>query len=645
MSGGVRLGETFAGYRVESIIGRGGMSVVYLAEDLRLGRKVTLKILAPELAADPTFQKRFVNESRIAAGLDHPNVVPIYEADEADGRLFIAMRYVRGTDLDVLIRDEGALPLRRTAEIVRQVAAALDTAHREGLVHRDVKPANILITPGSGTEGDHAYLTDFGITKRRAQGPITTRTGEIMGTVDYVAPEQVEGRSVDFRADVYSLGCVAYQAITGHVPYERESDLAVLWAHVHEKPPKASARSPELWSGVDVVLARAMAKEPKDRFESCGAFAAALQDRVEPTVRPQWRAPSVRPTRHRTRAARRWSVLIAIPLTLAIVGIVAGSLSGGSPSQACPSFSHSRMTLKRIDPGSMVPGPPVAAPPSARAIAVGQEGVWVATTSGISVACVAPGQAGGSVALDFTASRLAPGIDGVWVAGAGKRDGGSSSDGGVIARIVHPNGRVDRSLPLPAPPRSVTLGPEAVWVLGSDGTLTRLAKPVGLSGGSATKATNRSVGAGATDVVWDDSEPSGPVVWVANGRTRTIRPVRPHPFAAGSPTPVPGRADAIAVTPREVWILDEERRVVTPIDVPTRKPARRPIPVGRLPTDIVAADYFVWVANGWSVSRIDPATGEVQQQPMGGRVLSLAVSLSVPPRQQAIWVLVRGPAA
>src|SRR5437763_900722 len=251
MAGSLGAGAEFAGYRVERLLSRGGMSVVYLAEDLKLGRRVTLKILAPDLASDPSFRARFMNESRIAAGLDHPNIVPIYAAGEGEGHLFIAMRYVRGTDLDVLIREEGPLSHRRTAAIVRQVASALDAAHREGLVHRDVKPANILVTPGGGPDADHAYLTDFGITKRPAQGAITTRTGEIMGTVDYVAPEQVEGKPVDFRADVYSLGCVAYQSLTGHVPFERESDLAVLWAHVHEKAPKASARRAELPPGVD----------------------------------------------------------------------------------------------------------------------------------------------------------------------------------------------------------------------------------------------------------------------------------------------------------------------------------------------------------------------------------------------------------
>src|ERR671936_585440 len=261
MAGGLGVGSEFAGYRVERLLSRGGMSVVYLAEDLKLGRRVTLKILAPDLADDPSFRARFINESRAAAGLDHPNIVPIYAADEADDHLFIAMRYVRGTDLDVLIREEGPLSLRRTAAIVRQIASALDAAHREGLVHRDVKPANILVTPGGGSEADHAYLTDFGITKRPAQGAITTRTGEIMGTVDYVAPEQVEGKPVDFRADVYSLGCVAYQSLTGRVPFPRESDLATLWAHVHEKPPRASADRPDLPPAVDTALARAMSKE------------------------------------------------------------------------------------------------------------------------------------------------------------------------------------------------------------------------------------------------------------------------------------------------------------------------------------------------------------------------------------------------
>src|SRR5689334_2011919 len=210
MSQDTRIGQEIAGYRIESLLGRGGMSVVYLAAQEFPKRKVALKLLAPELVDEPGFRERFIRESNAAASLDHPNVIPIYGAGEEKGVLWIAMRYVEGTDLAHLIRDEGALPPERTVHFVEQVAAALDAAHRRGLVHRDVKPGNILLG-----EGDHAYLTDFGITKRREAGTDFTKTGDFLGTVDYAAPEQIKGETVDGRADVYSLGCVTYECLTG----------------------------------------------------------------------------------------------------------------------------------------------------------------------------------------------------------------------------------------------------------------------------------------------------------------------------------------------------------------------------------------------------------------------------------------------
>ncbi|MFN8234167.1 MAG: BTAD domain-containing putative transcriptional regulator [Actinomycetota bacterium] len=239
-------GTVFAGYRIESVLGRGGMSVVYLAEHIGLERKVALKVLAPRLAEDERFHDRFVRESRIAASMEHPSIVPIYEAGQAEGLLYLAMRYVRGTDLHGLIRREGQLDPERTAWIVGEVASALDAAHARGLVHRDVKPGNILIVEGEGRDGrDQVYLSDFGLTKRLEGGTGgLTQTGQFVGTVEFVAPEQIEGRTLDARVDVYSLACVAVDCLSGRPPFARDTQVATLYAHLRDRPPPVTVVAP-----------------------------------------------------------------------------------------------------------------------------------------------------------------------------------------------------------------------------------------------------------------------------------------------------------------------------------------------------------------------------------------------------------------
>jgi len=275
-----RIDTSFGRYRIEARLGSGGMGVVYRATDTRLGRPVALKMLAPERAADPAFRERFLREGRLAAALDHPHVVTVYEADETDGVLYLAMRYVPGPDLGTLLAREGPLAPGRAVELVAQVADALDAAHAAGLVHRDVKPANILVVPGHdrGSVGD-AYLTDFGLTKPAdsASGAGLTLAGQFVGTPGYVAPEQIEGKvPVDHRADVYALGCVLYNALTGSIPYPRDSTMAVLWAHVWEPPPHVSEARPGL-APFDAVLERALAKDPAARFQTAGSLAAAAR--------------------------------------------------------------------------------------------------------------------------------------------------------------------------------------------------------------------------------------------------------------------------------------------------------------------------------------------------------------------------------
>ena len=274
----VPAGARVAGYRLDEQIGRGGMAVVYRAHDLQLDRQVALKILDPVLAEDAGFRQRFLRESRAAAAVDHPNIIPVFAAGEADGVLFIAMRYVSGPDLRTLLDSGGPLPARRAVEIVSQVAAALDTAHERGLVHRDVKPANMLLDPApGGGRTEHVYLSDFGLSKQAVAGLGLTATGQLVGTLDYVAPEQIENRPVDGRGDLYSLACTAFEMLSGAPPFRRDQHLALLWAQLSEVPPPLTGRRPDLPLAVDQVMAKALAKSPDNRYARCLDFAEALR--------------------------------------------------------------------------------------------------------------------------------------------------------------------------------------------------------------------------------------------------------------------------------------------------------------------------------------------------------------------------------
>ncbi|GHH63197.1 hypothetical protein GCM10017673_03640 [Streptosporangium violaceochromogenes] len=273
------IGREVAGYYVEDLIGKGGMAVVYLAVDPRLNRRVALKVLNPLLGEDDRFRQRFVLESRTVAGIDHPNIIPIFEADSAeDGTLYIAMRYVDGPDLRRLFYDRGPLPISQVNRIFAQVAAALDTAHAHDLIHRDVKPANILIA--GHAEGDHAYLTDFGITKHRTSISGLTQTDQFIGTPRYMSPEQINKEHIDGRCDQYGLACVVYEALAGRLPFQRDNEIALLWAHLAEAPTPLTTLRPELPLEVDGVMARALAKSPDQRYDTCTRFVTELRDAI-----------------------------------------------------------------------------------------------------------------------------------------------------------------------------------------------------------------------------------------------------------------------------------------------------------------------------------------------------------------------------
>jgi protein kinase-like protein len=266
-------GDEFAGYRIERQLGRGGMGVLYLAVEPGLERRVALKLIVPEAAADEVFARRFAEESRIAASIEHPNVVPIYAAGEEDGVPFIAMRYVAGSDLARRLAREGRLDPAVAADLAGQVGNGLDAIHAAGLIHRDVKPANVLLSEAGGE--DHAYITDFGVARNVATESGLTQTGRFVGTLDYVAPEQISGGTIDARADVYALGCLLFKLLTGEVPFPRDAEAARLYAHLHDPPPAPSLHATAVPMALDDVVVRAMSKQPGDRYPSAGDLGRA----------------------------------------------------------------------------------------------------------------------------------------------------------------------------------------------------------------------------------------------------------------------------------------------------------------------------------------------------------------------------------
>ena len=287
----LEIGSTLASYTIEAVLGQGGMGSVYLATQKHLKRKAALKVLSPELATDDEYRGRFLRECELIAQLEHPNIVPIYDAGEADGLLYLAMRYIKGTDLRALIGERGHLSAESTLAIVEQIASALDAAHAAGVIHRDVKPANILIE----RPGERAYLSDFGVAKSLSSDGLT-RTGTFLGTVDYCAPEQISGKPIDARVDVYSLGGVIYHCLAGQPPYIRETQAAVINAHVADRPPALSGIRPDLPPALDGVVATAMAKVKEVRYSSASELASAFRSALLEESSPQERGTVIEPS-------------------------------------------------------------------------------------------------------------------------------------------------------------------------------------------------------------------------------------------------------------------------------------------------------------------------------------------------------------
>jgi serine/threonine protein kinase len=379
-------GRRIAGYQIEEELGRGGMAIVYRARDVNLGRIVALKILAPQLASDDSFRQRFIQESRAAAAVDHPHIIPVFEAGKADGELFIAMRYVSTGDVRTLLDAHGALPVERAATIVAQVASALDAAHAHGLVHRDVKPANMLLAESADGSTDHVYLSDFGLSKQSLAPTGLTATGQFLGTLDYIAPEQIEGRPVDGRADLYALACATVEMLTGVPPFRRAENVALMYAQLSEPPPLLRERRPELPAAIDQVMGKALAKSPGDRYAGCMDFATALKAACTPQPRisdPGFRAATELAYPGRPPSGGGSSPSGAVPPPV-------GAPPSGSDAVGSGAVGSG---TGRPGPGGPAAGPPASGPGgSAPGSPVPAQSPWAAGAS----AAAAPAPAAGS---------------------------------------------------------------------------------------------------------------------------------------------------------------------------------------------------------------------------------------------------------
>jgi DNA-binding beta-propeller fold protein YncE/tRNA A-37 threonylcarbamoyl transferase component Bud32 len=584
-----RIGTELAGYRILSLLGQGGMSVVYLAEHTGLKRKVALKLLPPSLAEDARFRDRFIRESQLAASLDHPNVIPIYEAGEGGGQLFIAMRYVEGTDLKSLLRDEGRLEPERALPILAQVAGALDAAHARDLVHRDVKPANVLIARGTDPRGrEHVYLSDFGLTKRASSESGITGTGQFVGTLDYAAPEQFEGKPLDARADVYSLGCVLFECLTGSPPFTKEQDAALMYAHLMEEPPAASRARPQLPPAIDPVIRRAMAKRPVDRYDTAGevvdaagaALGISLPDR--PVVL----------RRRRGRAGRRLiaAATAAVVIAATVVGVLVAT-QGGGRSGAGASLPANR--IDRIDPAAGVVSSTLPAGDTPAAIASGEGAIWVASFGDQTLWRIDPATGHHvSLRLGGAPTGVAVGEGSVWV---------SEGFDGLVEEIAPDAVHVVRSVKVPTGTQGIAIGSGAVWASNyySDRVL-RIDPATG-------KYSEIPVGKGPRGVAVGEG-----AVWVANALDHTVSRIDP---ATGRVTDccigLRFAPYSLTVGAGALWVTHLLDNEVSRIDPASGNAVT--IAVGTGPVGIAAGPGAVWVADSRSgqASMIDPRRGRV----------------------------------
>ena len=507
----VGIGSDFLGYRIEELIGRGGMGVVYRAYDLRLKRPVALKLVAPSLARDEQFRERFARESELVMSLEHPNVVPIYDAGDLDGCVYLAMRLVDGTDLGSLLRAEGALEPGRAVTVCAQIAAALDAAHARGLVHRDVKPSNVLL---DGSE--HVYLADFGLTRSLDDEEKAIGEDDSIGTPAYLAPEQLEGRPVDGRSDSYSLGCVLYECLTGELVFPRGSRLAVAWAHLEEEPPRPSAQRAALPQAIDAVVGRALAKEPEQRYPTCAALIAAAREALGLE------------TAGRARRRRSLASVGAITLAIAVAGgvVIARSMAQGARKGPVGHLYAGPNTLARIDPATDKISAVVHVGTDPAVVAGADYTVWsynrgsrsISQVNGVTNRLVETTHVSlpAKCCSLFTGPVLAADTSGAWFV-----EGGTA---GRRALLVHvPVGQLGgRGYPLEVTPTGVAVGGGAVWVVGqrSRGDEVLRFEP---SVGRVTETRLFPASARIDSIAFGYGR-----VWVLSSATATLYRMNPH---------------------------------------------------------------------------------------------------------------------
>jgi streptogramin lyase/predicted Ser/Thr protein kinase len=626
MAEDTRVGTEVAGYRIERVIGHGGMSVVYLAEHLRLGRKVALKVLAPQLAENEKFRERFLRESKLAASIDHPNIVPIYDADEAEGLLYIAMRYVEGTDLHRLLKQEGRLEPVRATGIVTQIAAALDVAHASGLVHRDVKPGNALLTAD-----DHVYLSDFGLTKRTLSVSGLTETGQLVGTLDYVAPEQIKGDPVDPRADVYSLGCIVYECLTGQVPYPRDMEVAVLWAHVQDAPPSVTAERPELPLEVDDVVAHAMAKDPRERTETAGQVAAELKTALGLEVPAA--VPITRPVPKRRGPAR---VILPAVVALALVAVAVLAIvmrGGGGGAGLVPAVD----TIARIDAATLAFEDAVGVGGNPTGVTLGDGSVWVINQDDQTVQRLDPetGEVLATKASLGTPTGIAWGEGAVWITnGFGSAEGASQ-----VVRVNPADDSVRSAFETPGA-KAIVVAFGSIWLADENGDRVLRYDPATGERRASIRLPEGSlpsylaVGTGAAEGIWVVNDLAGTVSRIDPATDEVV-----HTFTVDAPY-------AVAADDRGVWVSSNANDSLVRFDPESRTTiqtlsleAGDGIPNG--PTTIALSEDWIWLASNLDqvVVRIDPATNEVVGTlEVGGIADGMAVD-----ETGNVWVTVHAP--
>jgi Protein kinase domain len=604
------VGTRIAGYRIESVLARGGMGVVYIAEQASPRRKVALKLLAPELASDPGFRQRFIHESEAAASTEHPNIVPIYSSGESDGQLYIAMRYVEGTDLRALIDEEGALPLERVTGIVSQVAAALDAAHARGLVHRDVKPSNVLLAQGS-VGPDVAYLCDFGLIRRTEVRTGVTKTGQFMGSVDYCAPEQIRGEAVDGRTDVYSLGCVAYECLTGEPPFRRDTEVASLYAHLNEPPPAPSAKRPELPVGFDAVT-KAMAKDPEERYQTAGAFAGALR-----TAAGGVTAGRTIPAPVRRRRAPWIAGAAVIAVVALVAGVVVATRGDGTHEPTAPAAPPLNSVIE-IDPESgeilnTVPGISIHTNCLPISVAVGEGGVWVLAWPDVTE--VNPGTGAIERLINLT---LGGGLGDADIDVGGRTVWATS--GLSLARINPATGeqlkpvRATTVAGVPVGWTGVSVGEGSVWATNLQNQLVQIEPATGKVLKTLTLSTSTDGVAAGEGGIWVLDKLAGALVHVDPASGDVVKEI-----------PLGGDLLRVAAGGGSVWVLDGGAGVLTPIDPASDTPDSS-IRVGQAPSDLAIGSGTVWVADrAGVVFGVDAVNERVTRFPIGAPVGAVAV--------------------